>query len=61
MGLRTVHDYLHIEDKTMYDLKRLCCSRPSLVLRESVQPLQYSLHLVLSQKLLYQFLCVTLS
>jgi hypothetical protein len=54
----TVYDDPHILDKTIDNLKRLRCRRPSLVLGKSVQPLKNRLDLILSEKLLYKFLCV---
>ena len=49
--LLTVHYYLHIPDKTMDDLEDLRYGLPSLVLRQSVQPLDHRLHFLLANKL----------
>jgi len=57
----TVYDRPHILDETVDDLKRLRCRRPSLVLGETVQPLKNCLDVILSEKLLYEFLCIALS
>jgi hypothetical protein len=57
----TVHDHPHILDETVDDLKCLCCRRPSLVLGKSVQSLKNRIDLILSKKLLYKFLCISLS
>ena len=58
--IRTVHNDLHILHKTIHDLKGLCCRRPSLLLRQPVQSLQHSFNIVLSKKLLSEFLCIAL-
>jgi hypothetical protein len=57
----TIDDHPHILEETIHDLKRLRCRRPSLVLGQSVQPLKNSLDIILSEKLLYKFLCIALS
>jgi hypothetical protein len=57
----TVYEHPHILEETIDDLKRLRCHRPSLVLGQSVQPLKNSIDTILSEKLLYKFLCVALS
>jgi hypothetical protein len=44
-----------------YNLEILSSSRPSLVVHESVQPLQDCLDFLLSESLLYKFDCVPLS
>jgi hypothetical protein len=59
--LRTFHNYLHVTDKTMDYTQGLCDGHPSLVLGQSIQSLEYSLYLALSQQLLREFLCGTLS
>jgi hypothetical protein len=61
MYLLAVYDHPHILDETVHDLKCLCCRRPSLVLGESVQPLENRIDLILSKKLLHKFLCSSLS
>jgi hypothetical protein len=57
----TVYDHPHILDETVDDLKRLRCRRSSLVPCETVQPLENRLDVILSEKLLYKFLCTALS
>jgi hypothetical protein len=58
--LLTVHDHPHTLDKTVDNLERLKCSCPSFVMRQSVQPLQDSLDILLSEIFLYKFDCVGL-
>jgi hypothetical protein len=53
--LLTVHDLCHGLDKVVDDLESLSSSSPSLVLRETVQPLQDCLEVLLSDSLLYKF------
>jgi hypothetical protein len=55
VDLLTIHYYLHILDKTMDDLENLCHGLPSLVLRQSVQPLDHRLHFLLTSKLPNKF------
>ena len=57
----TVYDHPHILEKAVDNLERLRCRRPSLVLGEPVQSLKNRIDLILSEKLLYKFLCVPLS
>jgi hypothetical protein len=57
----TVYDHPHILEETVDDLKRLRCRRPSLVLGQSVEPLENRIDIILSEKLLYKFLCIALS
>jgi hypothetical protein len=38
--LLTVHDHVHILDKTVDDLESLTCSSPSLIVRKSIQSLE---------------------
>ena len=47
--LRTFHDYLHIPHKTMDHTQGLSNSRPSLVLSQSIQSLEYGLYLAVTQ------------
>jgi hypothetical protein len=61
MDLLTVHHHRHILDKAINDFEGLRGSYPSLILGESIQPLEYCLDLVLSEKLLNKFFCVVLS
>jgi len=55
VDLLTVHYHLHILDKTMDDLEDLCYRLPSLVLRQSVKPLDHRLHFLLANKLPNKF------
>jgi hypothetical protein len=57
----TVYDHPHILEEFIDNLKRLRCRRPSLVQGQSVQPLKNRIDIILSQKLLYKFLCIALS
>ena len=59
--LLTVHDRPHILDKTVDDLESLRCSSPSLIVCESIQPLEDSLNLLLSESFLDKFDCVVMS
>jgi hypothetical protein len=59
--LLTVHDHIHILGKTMDDFEYLNCSHLDLILRESVQPLQYRLDVLLSKLFLNQPRCVLIS
>ena len=61
MHLLTIHDHAHILDETVNDLKCLTCGSPSLILRESVQPLQDGLDVILSESFLHKFDCAALS
>src|ERR1700679_2318134 len=55
VDLLTVHYHLHTLDKTMDDLEDLCYGLTSLVLRQSVQPLDHGLHFLLANKFPNQF------
>ena len=55
----TVHDHLHIVQKTVNDGEGLGHGHAGLFLGESVQPLQYRLYLAISQQLLRELLCDT--
>jgi hypothetical protein len=57
----TVYDHPHVLYKTVDDLKCLGCRRPSLVLGEPVQSLKNPLDVILSEKLLYKYLCTSFS
>ena len=59
--LLTVHRHPHSLNKTVDNLKDLCCGYPSFVLRESIQPLENCVNVLPSRKLLYKFLSVTLN
>ena len=52
-GLLTVYDYAHILDEAVDNLECLSCSSPSFFFRESVQPQQDRLDLLLPEKILY--------
>ena len=52
--LLTFHYHSHILNKTVDDLEGLRCGYPSLVLGESIQPLEYRLDALLSKELLNQ-------
>ena len=45
----------------MNDFEGLRRGYPSLILGEPIQPLEYCLNILLSEKLLNKFLCVVLS
>jgi anti-sigma regulatory factor (Ser/Thr protein kinase) len=55
----TVHDHLHIIQKTMNDGEGLRHGHAGLFLCESVQSLEYRLDLAVSQQLLCELLCDT--
>jgi hypothetical protein len=57
----TVYDHPHILEETVDDLERLRCRRPSLVLGQSVKPVKNHIDTILSEKLLYNFLCTALN
>ena len=57
----TVYHHPHIPDKTVNNIKGLRCSYPSLILGESVEPLEYRFDILLSKKLLNKLFCVTSS
>jgi len=59
--LLTVHDRAHILDETVDDLEDLSCGCPSLILRESVQPLQDRFDVLLSENPLHKFDYVAVS
>jgi hypothetical protein len=59
-AIRTIHDDLHILHKTIQDRKGPHSSLFSLILRQPVQSLQHSFNIVLSKKLLSEFLCIAL-
>ncbi len=61
MYLLTIHDHAHILDETVNYVECLTCGSPSLVLRESVQPLQDGLDIILSEGFLHKFDCAALS
>ena len=57
----TVHHHPHILDKTINDFEGLCGSYLSLILCEPIQPLEYCIDLLLSEKLPKKFSCVVFS
>ena len=57
----TFNNHPHILDKAVYNVERLRCRRPRLVLGESVQPLKNRLDLILSKKLLDEIFYIALS
>ena len=59
--LLTIHDHTHILDEAVDDLERLSRGSSSLVLRESVQPLQDCLDVLPTEASLYKFDCVAVS
>jgi len=61
MDLHTVHHHPHILDETINDFEGLCRSYPSLILGKPIQPLEYCLDLLLSEKFLNKFSYVVLS
>ena len=61
MHLLTIHEHVDILDETVDNLESLSGCRPSLVLGESVQPLQDRLDVLLSETFLYKFDCVAFS
>jgi hypothetical protein len=61
MRLLTLHNHSHILDKTVDDLKSLRCGSASLIVRESIQPLEDRLDFLLSESFLYKFDCILLS
>ena len=57
VDLLTVHNYPHILDETMNNLEGLCRGYPSLILGESIQPLEYHFDVLLSKNLLNKLFC----
>jgi hypothetical protein len=57
----TLHELPHVLNETVDDLESLGCGSPNLILRESVQPLQDRLDVLLPEKFLYKFDFVVLS
>jgi hypothetical protein len=57
----TVHELPHILYETIDDPESLSCGSPSLVLRESVQPLQGRLDVLFPEKFLHKSDCAALS
>jgi hypothetical protein len=61
VNLLTIHCHSHIMDKAADDLEGLRCGYPSLVLGESVEPLEYRLDVLLSKGRLNKLFCVALN
>jgi len=59
--LLTTHDHPRTLDEAVDNLKNLSCCSPSLVLRESVEPLKDHFDVILSESFLYEFDYVVLS
>ena len=59
--LLTVHDRRHVLDKTVDDIQGVNCSSPSLIVRESIQPFEDSLDLLLSESFLDKYDCILMS
>jgi len=57
----TIHELPHILDQSVDNRERLSCSSPGFVLRQSVKPAQDSLDVLLLEKFLHKFDCVSLS
>jgi len=57
----TIHEPPHILDQSVNNSECLSCGSPSLVLRESVEPLQHCLDVLLLEKPLYKLDCAALS
>ena len=60
-SLLTIHKFPHILEESVDNSERRSCSGLSLVLRQSVKPLQYCFDVPLLEKVLYKFDCVVLS
>ena len=58
-NLLTVHYHPHGLGKTVDNSDDLICGYLTFILGESIQPLEYSLGVLPSRKLLYRFLFVT--
>jgi hypothetical protein len=56
--LFTVHHHPHVLDKTVHNFKRLRCGYPSLILGESIQPVENSLDVLISKELLKKLFCM---
>ena len=55
MYLLTIHDHTDVLHETVNDFEGLGCRCPSLVVGQSVQPLQGRLDVLLSDRRLYKF------
>jgi hypothetical protein len=54
----TVNHVPHIPEKTIDNIKGLCCGFSSLILSEPIQPLKYGLDVLPPEKLLDKRFCV---
>ena len=61
MSLLTIQNLRHILNEAVDDLEGLSRGGPSLILRESVQPLQDRLNILLTENLFGEFDCAVLS
>jgi hypothetical protein len=61
VGLLTIHHHPNILNKTVDNFEGLRRGYPSLILGESIQPLDYRFDVLLSKKLLNEFFYVLLS
>ena len=61
ISLLTIHELPHILDKPVDNSKHMSRSSPGLVLRQTVKPLQDCLDVLLLEKFLYKFDCMSLS
>jgi len=59
--LLTTHEFLHVLDESVDNSERMSCSSPGLILRQSVEPLQDCLDVLLLEKCLYKFDWVVVS
>ena len=59
--LLTVHEHPHTLNEAVDDLEGLSCGRPSLIERESVQPLQDRLNVLFPKNFLYEFDCAVIN
>jgi len=60
-SLLTIHELPHILGESVDNGERMSCSSPGLVLRQSVEPLQHCLDVLLLEEFLYKFDYVVLS
>jgi len=60
-SLLTIHELPHILGESVDNSERMSCSSPGLVLRQSVEPLQDCLDVLLLEKIPYKFDCVVVS
>jgi len=60
-GLLTTHNNPPMSNETAYSFEGQCSGRSSLILSESVQPMQDGFGTILSKAFLYDFPCAVLS